>query len=342
MFYLRTYVKDYVSVLVKQIEQLGRRKFKTIYIGGGTPTSLNNALLEKLLRALSLHLKKDNEFSVEVNVETLNNQKLELLKKYGVNRVSIGVQTFDNELLKSLNRYHNKRQVIYWINKFRKIGINNINIDLIYGLPHQTLECFQKDLEILSHLPISHVSSYSLTVSKGTVFYNRGIKEIDDDKSRAFYDLLYHTLKQNGFKRYEVSNFAKGNCYSRHNLCYWKGKEYVGLGLGAHGYENEERYQNTLNIHEYLKGHYIASKELLTKRELLEEYVMLNLRLEKGINKKSFFKLFKKPLDYYFPKTLKKYLNNKLLKDNKTSIKASYEGVMLLDKILIDMFLELE
>ncbi|MCH5171690.1 MAG: radical SAM family heme chaperone HemW [Erysipelotrichales bacterium] len=341
MFYLRPYVRKYIKELTKQIDNLGKAKFKTIYIGGGTPTSLSPDLLESLLSSLSAHKTNKTEFTIEVNLETMTHKKLMLMKKYGINRLSIGVQTFNDYLLKSINRYHNKRQIIYWINKFNKYEITNINIDLIYGLPNQTLEMFKKDIDIATSLNISHISSYSLTVSKGTVFFKKGVKEVSDEESRVYYDLLYKELKKKKFYRYEVSNFAKDKMYSRHNINYWNANEYVALGLGAHGYENGIRYQNTSNINEYLKGNYFISKEELSFVEQIEEFVMLNLRKEVGINKKKFKNRFNKDIYEVFTTSLKENVNNKLLKETKTHIKTAYLGMMLLDSVLIKMFLEL-
>lgn len=341
MFYLRPFVSKYIKELVKQIDNLGKVKFKTIYIGGGTPSSLSPYLLELLLSALSKHKLSSTEFTIEINPETMNKKKLMLMKEYGINRVSIGVQTFNDELLKIINRYHNKRQVIYWINKFNEVGINDINVDLIYGLPSQTFEIFKKDIEIVVSLNITHISSYSLTVSKGTLFFNNGVKEVSDEESRAYYDLLYKELKKKKFKRYEVSNFAKDKEYSRHNLNYWNANEYIGIGLGAHGYENGVRYQNTSNIKEYLKGNYYVYKEELSLTEQIEEFVMLNLRKEEGFSKSEFKKRFKKDIREVFKNSLDNTIANKLLKETKARIKATYLGMMLLDSVLVKMFMEL-
>ena len=341
MFYLRPYVSKYIKEVVKQINNLENKKFNTIYIGGGTPSSLSPSLLELLLSSLSKHKHRNTEFTIEVNPETMSQKKLMLMKKYGINRVSIGVQTFNDELLKIINRFHNKRQVVYWINKFNSYGINNINIDVLYGLPNQTLDIFKKDIDIATSLNVTHISSYSLTVSKGTAFFKNGIKEVSDEESRMYYDTLYKELKKKKFNRYEVSNFAKDKKYSKHNLNYWNANEYIGIGLGAHGYENGVRYQNTSNIKEYLKGNYYISKETLSQIEQIEEFVMLNLRKEAGINKNEFKKRFKEDIHEVFTTSIIENINNNLLKETKTHIKTSYQGMLLLDSVLLKMFLEL-
>ena len=309
MFYLRKYVNPYLNLLIEQINDLGNKKFKTVYIGGGTPSTLSSKKLEKLLIAIYPHLAKKYEFTMEVNVESLSLDKLALMKQYGINRVSIGVQSFNNEILKFINRHHNKRQVKYWINKFHQIGIDNINIDLIYGLPNQTLEQFELDINEALNLNISHISSYSLTINKNTVFYNKGIKEVSDDLSREFYDLLYQKLLKAGFERYEVSNFAKNKKYSKHNLTYWNDDEYIGIGLGAHGYVDNVRYENTSNMNQYLKRKYVYQKDKLIKTEQIEDYLMLNLRKKWGFNKNDFVKRFTQSFDDIF-KTQKDLLIN--------------------------------
>ena len=315
MFYLRSYVRKYISVLCLQIDDLKDVKFKTIYIGGGTPSSLSPFLLEKLLKSLSSHLKNKTEFTIEVNPESLSKKKIDIMQKYGINRISMGVQSFN---------------------------LTNINIDLIYGLPNQTLAMFKKDIDIATSLKIKHISSYSLTVSKGTVFYNKGIKEVDEDKSREYYDLLYKELNKKGFHRYEVSNFARRGYESKHNINYWRDNNYIGLGLGAHGYEGNVRYQNTSNIKGYLKKKYIKNKETLSRNSMMEEFIMLNLRMSKGINKREFKKRFGVEIEEILKEKVNDLVNNKLLISNKYYLKTTYEGMMMLDHILLDLFLALE
>ncbi len=342
MFYLRSYVSKYINVLCIQIDDLKDAKFNTVYIGGGTPSSLSPFLLEKLLKSLSSHLKNKSEFTIEVNPESLSKNKIAIMQKYGINRISMGVQSFNNDILKEINRHHSARMVRYWINYLNSVNLTNINIDLIYGLPNQTLTMFKKDIDIATSLKIKHISSYSLTVSKGTAFYNNGIKEVDEDKSREYYDLLYKELKKKGFYRYEVSNFALRGYESKHNINYWKDNNYIGLGLGAHGYEGDVRYQNTSNIKEYLNKNYIKDKETLSRNSMMEEFIMLNLRMSKGINKREFKKRFGVEIGEILKEKINELVNNKLLISNKYYLKTTYEGMMMLDHILLDLFLALE
>ena len=339
MFYLRPFVNKYIKFLVKEIDNLKNQKFKTIYIGGGTPSSLSVTNLTILLASLQKHLRNNYEFTIEVNVENLTKKKLEIFKQYGINRISIGVQTFNDQLLKSINRHHTARQIKYWIKQIKKMGFNNINIDLIYGLPNQTLELFKNDLKEAISLDINHISSYSLTVSKGTMFYNKGVKEVDEDTSRMYYDALYSYLTKHGFKRYEVSNFAKNKAYSKHNLTYWNDENYIGLGLGAHGYVNNVRYQNTANINDYLKGNTIQYKEELSNNNILEEFLMLNLRKYNGFLISDFNKNFGDIKSHKIYKTIKELEQEKMLKVTNYRIYPTYEGMMLLDTIVLRLFM---
>lgn len=341
MFYLSKYVSKYVNHLCEEIDALKDKKYQTIYVGGGTPSSLTPRLLKKLLSSLSKHLYKKYEFTLEVNPETLNKEKIRIMKEYGVNRISMGVQSFNEKILQQLNRKHSANQVKYWISQFKRFGIDNINVDLIYGLPNQTWLDLKNDLEQFMALRIDHISTYSLTVSKGTVFYNKHIKEIDSDLSRQFYDYIFTKLTQNGFERYEVSNFARNKKYSQHNINYWKALEYKGLGLGACGFEDGIRYQNTANIKEYLKGHHILFKELLTKKELLEDYLMLNLRLNKGFRIDDFTKKFGSIEKYDFYFLINEFVERKLLIKTKNRIYCSYDGLMILDYILVNLFIQI-
>lgn len=341
MFYLLEYVKPYVNCLIKQISDLKERKFNTIYVGGGTPSSLSSALLLALLKSLKPHLKRNAEFTIEVNVETLTKEKIKIMKMCGVNRVSIGIQSFNDEILSDLNRKHNTRQIKYWIHEFQKEGITNINGDLIYGLPHQSKKDLKHDLSEILKLNLTHISTYALTISKHTEFYNRHLQTISEDKSREYYDLIYKTLTRNGFERYEVSNFVNDKHYSKHNLNYWHANEYVAFGLGAHGYENNVRYQYTMNIKDYIESQKKVSEETLTTQDQIEEFLMLNLRLRSGFKIQEFNKRFGNIEDFEFYPLLLEYKKENLIVITKNSVRTTYEGMMILDYLLVHLFLKI-
>ena len=261
---------------------------KTIYIGGGTPSSLDLEELEYLFNILDSLIKDTNyEYTIECNVENLTEEKIKLFKKYGINRVSIGVQTFNEKYLKFLNRHHSRDDVINIINILKKYNINNINVDLIYALPGQTLEELDDDLEEIIKLDIPHISTYSLIIEPNTILYNNGIKNIDEELDFKMYEKIINKL--NNYNHYEVSNFAKPGYESKHNLTYWNNNEYYGFGVGASGYINGIRYDNTRSINNYLKGTRMVQKEYIDFNTKLENEFILGFRKISGINKKEFY-----------------------------------------------------
>ena len=337
LIYNEKFAKAYVDVLLKEISSYKLRKLDTIYIGGGTPTSLDDADFERILAFVSPMLESDAEFSVEANVENLTKEKLLLMRKYGVNRLSIGIESTNDEILKSINRHHSWMDAKDVVNLAKEVGFDNINVDLIYGLPGESKSLLIKDLNNILSLDVNHISIYSLIVSKGTMFYNRKIKELDEDTSREYYDLILKTLREHGYQRYEISNFAKNKAYSRHNLVYWHNKPYVGVGLGASGFVNYQRYTNTKNLTEYLKGHFYGYKEDIDEKIELIEYLLTNVRLEEGFLLSDFKSRFGVDFTSRF-----KTLNEQLIKSGHLHIKKrahlTDDGLMILDHILLKYF----
>ena len=278
------FIESYMKELQKDISFFinNNFKFNTIYIGGGTPSILSDGYLEILLSNLSKIKDNNAEFTIECNPESLNENKLKIFKKYEVNRISIGLQTFKKSLLKTLDRDYS---IDYFelINLVKKY-IKNINVDFIYGLPKQKIEDVKEDLDRFINLNINHVSLYSLQVEKNTDFYNKGIKEISSDKSAKMYNYILKFLEEHGFKRYEVSNFAKPGYESRHNLTYWKNKKYYAIGIGASGYVSNIRYKNSGNLSKYIKGLREKEEEILTLEDERKYYLICNLRLADGFN----------------------------------------------------------
>mgnify|MGYP003289823765 CR=1 FL=1 len=214
------------------------------------------------------------------------------MKKYGVNRLSIGVESTKEETLKLFNRHHSFKQAIEVVNKAKEFGISNINVDLIYGYQGQTIEDLREDVLNLIKLDTPHISIYSLTIHEGTMMHNNKLEEQNQDDSRLFYDEIVSIMREHGYVRYEISNFAKPGYYSKHNQTYWKNKQYYGVGLGASGYVNDIRYTNTKNLNDYCDGRYIKESEKVTKEDYLEYYIMLNLRLENGFSREEFKSIF--------------------------------------------------
>ena len=333
MFYNEVLVNKYLLELEKEIKKNYKGEtLKTIYIGGGTPSSLNIKQLNKLLNIIkTFKLEENYEFTVECNIENIDKEKLELLYKNKVNRLSIGIQTFNEKYLKFLNRNHTKKEIKEKINLAKNIGFKNINIDLMYAFPDETLKELENDINEFLKLDITHISTYSLIIEPHTKLYIDKIKNIDEDLDRKMYDLICKKL--NKYNHYEISNFAKSGYESIHNLTYWNNENYYGFGLGASGYINNIRYDNTKNINEYLKGNYIKNKEVLTKNIEIENEFILGLRKIKGINIEKFNKKYDNIFKYDVVNRLLK--ENKLQKDEK-NIFINNEYIYTSNNILIE------
>ena len=251
--YFRNFAVNYLKALKEEIDGYQIKDLKTIYVGGGTPTALEDDLFEELLKIIDPYTDGVKEYTFEANPESLSINKIQMLKAHKVNRVSIGVQTTDDKILKMVNRDHSFKQVKDAISNLKEVGIDNINVDLILGLPHTSEIVLIKDIKNVLSLDIKHISCYGLTVNPHTTLFNKGFKEPEGDVLRSFYDIVEEELVKNGFIHYEVSNWAKPGYQSEHNLTYWRNEQYYGCGLGASGYIDETRYKNTINLSQYLK-----------------------------------------------------------------------------------------
>lgn len=258
----------------------------TIYIGGGTPTLLDIDELTYLFEMLK-DFKNIKEYTIEINPETLTLDKVKLLKKYGINRCSIGVETFDENLLKILGRKHTNIDVYNAINMLKKEGIFNINIDLMFSTPGSNLSSIKNDLKEFYKLDIKHLSYYSLILEEKTIFYHEYMHNrltLNSDELEAeMYEYIIGDLEKNGFKQYEISNFAVDGYESIHNLKYWENKEYIGIGLGASGYLDSIRYTNNNHLNEYYKK-YRKTEEFIDEKTKFSEEMILGLRKISGIN----------------------------------------------------------
>ncbi len=335
--YFRKFAVSYLETLKKELASYNIKDLLTIYVGGGTPTALEDDLFEELLKIISPYNRGVKEYTFEANPESLTESKIKLLKEYGVNRISLGVQSTDNKVLKAINREHDYEDVKRAIASLKQYDIDNINVDLILGLPHSSKSLLLKDLKNLTELGIKHISCYGLTIHPHTVLYNQGYKELEDDKMRELYDLVHNYLKDKGFVHYEVSNWAKEGYESLHNMTYWKNEEYYGCGLGAAGYIGDIRYKNTVNLDNYLKGEYIAEKEALTTKDKYDYEIMLVLRcIHAGLN----FSKIKEEYDvdlYTKMDIINKFVNEGYLKFDNGAAYPTYEGMMILDTIILEL-----
>ena len=325
-------IDKYLNTLKKEITYNYKGELlKTIYIGGGTPSSLNSKQLIKLMKIIKL-LKKDIdcEFTFECNPESITEEKLIILKENGVNRISMGVESTNDKLLKYLGRKHNFKMIKEKVKLIKKY-FNNINIDLIYALPNERIVDLKKDLHNIVKLNVNHVSTYSLEIHKHTILGIKKSKPIVEDLDSDMYNIICSYLKENGFNHYEVSNFYKGNSYSHHNMTYWKNNEYYGFGLGASGYVRNTRYDNTRSMYKYCNGNRVFNKEKLSKQDKISYELILGFRLINGINKDEFKKKYGINLvDQY---NIKDLIKNGLLVDDGLNVKVSY------DKIYIENFI---
>ena len=274
------------------------------------------------------------EQEIDELVNEVDYEKLKILFDNKVNRLSIGVQTFNEKYLKFLNRNHNKEEIISKIEIAKKIGFENINIDLIYGLKNQNIEDLKQDLNDYLKLDINHISTYSLIIEPHTKLYIDNEQNIDEDLDYKMYELICNTLKENGFNHYEISNFAKPNYESKHNLVYWNNLEYYGFGVGASGYINGKRYDNTRNLQKYLKGEYLDNINELSLNEKIENEFILGFRKLNGININEFYKKYK--FDVLKIDIIKKLINENKIINEKENIFINPKYIYIQNEILVD------
>ena len=336
--FFRSIAVKYLEALKKEIEQqVDNKDLKTIYIGGGTPTSLDDDLFLQLLEIIKPYSTTVEEYTIEVNPESLSLNKLKMMKKYGINRISLGVQSTDDQILKLLNRHHDFLTVKNCVKQILEVGINNFNVDLILGLPHVSKQMLIKDLDNILSLKPKHISTYSLSVHEHTIF---GINKVDEPDEYFAYD-LYKTvdeiLTKRGYKHYEVSNFASQGYESKHNLVYWQNEEYYGVGLAAASYINGVRYKNSDNLEKYLAGDYSKEVEKLDLNDIFEYQVMLNLRTTYGLDIKKCLLLFNK--DIYKDKKIEieQYIKGGYLVLKNDNLIPTFDGMMILDRIILDL-----
>ena len=309
----------YLNALASEIKlRYQGERIKTLYIGGGTPSALNIKDLKYLLDLTQIfNLDEDLEFTFECNLNDINEEMLTLLKKYKVNRLSIGIESFNENNLKFMNRYHTYEEALDKMSLCRKLGFNNINIDLIYGIPKESITTLKKDLKQVLKLNPEHISTYSLIIEDNTMIGINKMIPIDEEDDFEMYRVICQTLEKNNYHHYEVSNFAKKGYASKHNIKYWLNENYYGFGLSAHGFIGNVRYENTKNLTKYLKLDFEQKKNLISKEEDMDNTIMLGFRLLKGINLQHFY-------DKYHINLQDAYDISKLLKTKELIYKDGY------------------
>ncbi|MCM1130546.1 MAG: radical SAM family heme chaperone HemW [Anaeroplasma bactoclasticum] len=304
-------------------------KTESVYIGGGTPNSLTLIQLEHLFKVLKPYLRKSKENTIEVNPELLTLSQIKLFTKYNINRVSLGVQTFDFNLIKGIRRHHTEEMVITAVKLLKKEGITNINIDMMYGLPNQTLKGLKKDVRKVLRLKVPHISYYSLILEEKTILSyelkHSQIRLPDDDLIVDMANYLTKKLKMRQFKHYEISNYAKKGYESIHNLGYWNCEEYIGIGASACGYYQSKRVQNEFSLQKYYDRIRIVTQ--LSEKEKKQEFMMLGLRKLKGISIQEYYSRFKTyPKDDF---DLDQLYKNELIEEKNDFIRIKQDKIWL-------------
>lgn len=334
--------RKYIDALIKEIENYKiDKKVNTIYIGGGTPSSLPangiKLILDKIIN--KFQVTENVEITIEINPGTVDLEKLEMYKKIGINRISIGLQSTHNRLLELIGRIHKYEEFLSVYQKAREVGFDNINVDLMLGLPTQTFEELQKSLNDIIDLKPEHISLYSLILEEGTelekLVTDGKLEMISEDLERKMYWATKKVLEKSGYQHYEVSNFAKTGFESKHNLSCWNQEEYIGFGLAAHSYIDKKRFSNTNNLDEYLQNiengdflkNIIIQEENQTFEEQAKEYMMLGLRKIKGVSISEFEQKFRIHPLFYFRFEISKLEEEGLIEIDLDQISLTKKGL---------------
>ena len=340
---------DYVQALLREIQAVEEgegRSVSSIFIGGGTPSVLDERLLGDILREIRNRFKmeEDAEITIEVNPGTANIGKLQAYREMGINRLSIGLQSPEDRELKILGRIHNYGQFLETYQEARTVGFDNINIDLMSAIPDQTYEGWVKNLRTVAELEPEHISAYSLIVEEGTPFAARKLNLPDEDTEYNMYEATAQILKEYGFEQYEISNYARKGRECRHNVGYWTRQDYLGFGLGASSLYGKERFANTADMKKYLENsknpEKIREKEpSLTREDEMAEFMFLGLRMTKGISKADFQRCFGCTIESVYGEVLEKYESMELLLEKDGRIFLSREGIHVSNSIMAEFLL---
>ena len=354
---------DYVSALKKEIinrkSYLGDDVVKTIYFGGGTPSLLPIKYVEEILELLheNYNIISNPEVTLEINPDTIDKDKMMSLKRLGVNRMSVGIQSFNDDDLRYLGRRHDSRHALQVLDDLSGVGFDRITLDLIYGMPTLTEEKWNHNLDIFFSTGISHLSAYALTVEPKTILGQKiekeELQEVSEEDTIRHYNILVERTKENGFEHYEISNFAKEGCRSQHNSIYWQDVKYLGLGPSAHSYDGDSRQWNVSNLTKYIQfvnadidtdtdadtdmGRYYE-REILSKEDKYNEYVMTSLRTSWGCNIEKIERDYGKSYAHNFLKNIKKYLDSGIMLMKNNNFILTDEGMLFADGIAAELF----
>lgn len=332
-------------MLDKEAKACGRPEVETVYIGGGTPTFLSPSQLDRLLRIVSgrFIVPASAEYTIEANPVTFDLNKAKALRQAGVNRVSLGVQSLRDDNLKWLGRPHTAQNAIDSYETLRKAGFRNLNLDFIYAIPHEDEDSLKTDLKEIEALGSEHISLYALSIDPGTQLSSRQVQPLSLERQAEHYRMVVTFLKACGLEHYEVSNFARPGCECRHNSHYWEAGDYIGLGASAHSHKEGLRYWNTSDIEGYIsmmdgKGSAIAGQEQLGASERFKEAFLIGLRMTKGVWLSGLENRFGVQLDIQKRALLKQYISEGLLEESAGVVRATLEGMLVLDEICSQLY----
>lgn len=336
-------IMDYLRALDKEMELTVQAnppgRIKSIFVGGGTPTVLKPDEMEYFLQSVKRHFPEwsdDIEFSMEANPGTTDLEKLSVMREGGVNRISFGVQAFQNSLLTGIGRIHDTDDVYRSLENARRAGFDNMSIDLMFGLPNQTLDMLAESVDKALELGLPHYSIYSLKVEENTLFhtmYRRNQLPLPDEEDELnMYLLLMERMQAAGYKQYEISNFAKPGFESRHNMTYWRNEDYYGLGAGAHGYIGRQRHVNIKGVNPYNEAANQGLPRLesfeVSREEAMEDFLMVGLRVLDGVSRSRFRQQFGISMEEVFAGPLNKMVGAGLLDSTDDGYKLSSKGIL--------------
>ena len=334
--------KDYVGKLLEEIdndkELLKSRKTDTIFFGGGTPSSIDEQDIVRILEKIKAYgnVSADAEISIEANPGTVTEQKLYAWKNAGINRISFGLQSADNKELKCLGRIHTWEEFVENYQMARKCGFENINVDLMSALPGQSVESWKETMEQVTALEPEHISAYSLIIEEGTPFFDAYAEHPEllpkEEEERQMYYDTKAFLASKGYERYEISNYAKPGFECRHNLSYWDRVDYLGLGLGAASLLGNVRKSNQIEMKEYLLGDFSGEEEVLSDTNAMEEYFFLGLRKTKGVD----WTIYREP----YEKVIERLVKEKLLEKEGNYIRLTELGIDVSNQVLAEFLIE--
>ncbi|MDU1584093.1 MAG: radical SAM family heme chaperone HemW [Clostridium sp.] len=343
-------MSDYIEALLIELkEKIKDYEVRSLFIGGGTPSYLNEENLSKLMKEIkNINFIEDAEKTIECNPGTVSEEKFNIMKGGGINRLSFGLQTTKNNLLKGIGRIHTFEAFKDNYNLARSVGFNNINIDMMFGLPNQSVKDWTDSLEEVAKLNPEHISAYSLIIEEGTPFYKLynedKLKLPSEEEEREMYKKCKNILIENGYHQYEISNYAKEGKECLHNEVYWMCNEYIGVGASSSSYIDGKRIKNIDDLREYIKrigsGKSIVDEEIInTKNDNIEEFMFMGLRMNCGIEEEEFKRRFHTDVDNVYKDVIEGNINKGLLERKRGRIYLTDKGIELSNMVMSDMIL---